>query len=307
METIRLYDVTPRDGLQNEPDIVDTEDKVELILNLVRAGYKDIEVTSFVRPSWIPQLADGAAVLKSLPEAPEGVRFWSLIPNRRGLELALSAGVQHIATFMSASESHNRKNLNRTQQESLNNLNTVISIAKDERLSIRAYLSTVFGCPYEGHVSVSRSVELACRLLEMGADEIALGDTTGMGNPNLVTEVVTAMEDAGVPLEKIALHMHDTRGTGLVNILAGYQAGIRIFDGSTGGVGGCPYAPGASGNVATEDIVNLFECMGISTGIDLDQAVTTANSLGTMLGRELPGRYYRYHIGAQQRAIRTTA
>ena len=182
-----------------------------------------------------------------------------------------------------------------------------MSIAKDEQLSIRAYLSTVFGCPYEGQVSVERSVELASRLLEMGADEIALGDTTGMGNPNLVTEVITAMEAAGIPLSKLALHMHDTRGTGLVNILAGYQAGIRTFDGSTGGVGGCPYAPGASGNVATEDIVNLFECMGISTGIDLDNAVMTAADLSNTLGRDLPGRYYRYHIGAQQRARRTTA
>jgi hydroxymethylglutaryl-CoA lyase len=307
MDSIRLYDVTPRDGLQNEPEIVNTSDKVSLIMSLVEAGYKDIEVTSFVRPSWIPQLADGGDVLRQLPEAPDGVRFWSLIPNRRGLELALSAGVKHIATFMSASESHNRKNLNRTQQESLKNLETVMGIAKDDNLSIRAYLSTVFGCPYEGPVSIERSVEIAVQLVQMGADEIALGDTTGMANPNLVTDVVQAMDDAGVPLSKIALHMHDTRGTGLTNILAGYQAGIRTFDGSTGGVGGCPYAPGASGNVATEDIVNLFECMGVRTNINLDQAVKTAELLSTVLGRELPGRYYRYHLGSQRRAKRNTA
>ena len=307
MDSIRLYDVTPRDGLQNEPEIVNTSDKVSLIMSLVEAGYKDIEVTSFVRPSWIPQLADGGDVLRQLPEAPDGVRFWSLIPNRRGLELALSAGVKHIATFMSASESHNRKNLNRTQQESLKNLETVMGIAKDDNLSIRAYLSTVFGCPYEGPVPIERSVEIAVQLVQMGADEIALGDTTGMANPNLVTDVVQAMDEAGVPLSKIALHMHDTRGTGLTNILAGYQAGIRTFDGSTGGVGGCPYAPGASGNVATEDIVNLFECMGIQTNINLDQAVKTAELLSTVLGRELPGRYYRYHLGSQRRAKRNTA
>ena len=307
MDSVRLYDVTPRDGLQNETVIVSTEDKVQLIENLINAGYKDIEITSFVRPSWIPQLADGAQVIKQLPPQPEGVRYWSLIPNRRGLELALNAGVENIATFMSSSESHNRKNLNRTQQESLHNLKEVLGIAQDERLAVRAYLSTVFGCPYEGHVSIARTVELASRLLEMGANEIALGDTTGMANPNLVYSVIKALEDSGIPLSSISLHMHDTRGTALANILAGYQAGIRSFDGSTGGVGGCPYAPGASGNAASEDIVNLFESMGIQTNVSLDGAVKAAQDLETVLGRPLPGKYYRYHRSAQRRSERNSA
>jgi hydroxymethylglutaryl-CoA lyase len=305
--SVRIYEVTPRDGLQNEPKIIPTEGKLELIQRLIQAGYKDIEVTSFVKPSWIPQLADCSQVLQNLPTPPENVRYWSLVPNRRGMERALDVGVQHIATFMSASETHNRKNLNRTQQESLENVRIVTEMALDEGVTVRAYLSTVFGCPYEGKVNIDHSVELVLRLLDIGAQEISLGDTTGMGNPILIQETISKLDKAGVPLEAIALHLHDTEGTAMANALAGYQMGIRCFDGSTAGVGGCPYAPGAAGNIATEDLVNMFEKMGIQTNINLDVAADTGAYLAELLGKDLPGKYYRYHQGKLKRQNRNSA
>jgi len=298
---IRVYEVTPRDGLQNEAAVVPTEAKVELIGRLVAAGYTDIEVTSFVRPSWIPQLADGPALFQQLPPAPEGVRYWALLPNRRGLERALDCGVEHVAVFMSASETHNRKNLNRTRRESLTNLESVIGEARAEGLTVRAYLSTVFGCPYEGEVAPASTVELATTLRRFGATEIALGDTTGMGNPAQVQRLIGMMTDAGTPVSELALHMHDTRGTALANYLAGYQAGVRVFDGSTAGVGGCPYAPGAAGNASSEDLIHMFEAMGITTGVDLDAAAEVGVYLAGVLGRELAGRYHRYHLGVATR------
>lgn len=307
MDAVRIYEVTPRDGLQNEPVVVTTESKLELIERLVGAGYKDIEVTSFVKPSWIPQLADGLSVVQQLPPAPDGVRYWALIPNRRGLDRAIDAGVGHIATFMSASETHNRKNLNRTRRESMASLEQVIGTARDEGMTVRAYLSTVFGCPYEGRVDPDATVEIIQQLWAAGAEEIALGDTTGMGNPRQVKEIVSKVVASGVPLANIALHMHDTRGTALANYLAGYQAGVRIFDGSTAGVGGCPYAPGAAGNASTEDLVYMFGEMGIDTGVDLDRAAEVGVFLADTLGRELSGRYHRYHLGATARRERTTA
>lgn len=299
-DSVHIYEVSPRDGLQNEPGVVSTADKLALIASLARTGLRDIEVTSFVRPSWIPQLADAAQLVPKLQPV-EGVRYWALIPNMRGLERALDVGITHVATFMSASETHNKKNLNRTRRESLATLHEVIGTAKDEGLQVRAYVSTVFGCPYEGPVDVGRTADIAAELREAGADVLALGDTTGMGDPALVGRVVSAMQAAGLDLDALALHMHDTRGTALANILAGYQAGVRTFDGSVAGVGGCPYAPGASGNAATEDIVHLFEAMGVSTGIDLDRLAETGAALGTILGRELPGRYHKYHLGSRAR------
>jgi hydroxymethylglutaryl-CoA lyase len=297
---VRIYEVSPRDGLQNEAVVVPAHDKVELVRRLVDAGVRDIEVTSFVKPSWIPQLADAKTVLASLRDLStrEDLRLWALIPNRRGLERAIDADVRHIATFMSASETHNKKNLNRTRRESITGLAEVIGTAKDSGQTVRAYLSTVFGCPYEGDVSITDTVALSLDLLALGADEIALGDTTGMGNPGQVVEVVRQLTEAGVPVEKIALHMHDTRGTALANVLAGYQVGVRTFDGSVAGVGGCPYAKGASGNAASDDLVNLFEAMGVSTGIQIEKLAAAGVFLAKRLGRELPGRYHRYHLGA---------
>ena len=303
---IRIVEVSPRDGLQNEKKIISTEDKLQLIQELVNAGYKDIEVTSLVRPSWIPQLADGADVLRNLPKA-DDVRFWALIPNRKGMERALNVGVKNVATFMSASQTHNRKNLNRTQEESLENIRVVTEMALDEGARVRAYLSTVFGCPYEGKIDIARSVEMTQRLLALGIEEISLGDTTGMGDPALVKKVLQAMKKAAIPMEKLALHMHDTQGTGLANVLAGFQEGIRIFDGSTAGVGGCPYAPGASGNVATEDMLNMFHKMGFSTGVNLSKAAEVGQFLANLLEKELPGRYHRYYSGSCSEASQKLA
>ena len=306
--TVRIYEVSPRDGLQNESVVVPASDKVELIRRLESAGVSDIEVTSFVKPSWIPQLADAREVIASLhtlasdPTLDSDVRFWALIPNRRGLERSIDSGVKHIATFMSASETHNKKNLNRTRRESLAGLADVIGTAKDSDQTVRAYLSTVFGCPYEGHVPVENTVQMALELMSHGADEIALGDTTGMGHPGQVLEVIDALTSAGIPVERIALHMHDTRGTALANVLAGFQAGVRTFDGSVAGVGGCPYAPGASGNAASDDLVHLFEAMGETTGIDIQALASAGVFLSERLGRKLPGRYHRYHLGSSATA-----
>jgi hydroxymethylglutaryl-CoA lyase len=305
--TVRIYEVSPRDGLQNESIVVPAEDKVELIRRLVSAGVRDIEVTSFVKPSWIPQLADARDVIASLQtiSTDESVRFWALIPNRRGLERSIDSGVRHIATFMSASETHNKKNLNRTRRESLAGLAEVIGTAKDSGQGVRAYLSTVFGCPYEGEVAVESTVQIALELMAHGADELALGDTTGMGHPGQVMAVIRSLTEAGIPIERIALHMHDTRGTALANVLAGFQAGVRTFDGSVAGVGGCPYAPGASGNAASDDLVHLFEAMGETTGIEIDTLARAGVFLSERLGRELPGRYHRFHLGSNPSSARS--
>jgi hydroxymethylglutaryl-CoA lyase len=301
---ISIYEVSPRDGLQNEATVVSTRDKIGLIQRLVRSGVKDIEVTSFVKPSWIPQLADAADVIASLPTA-DDVRYWGLVPNRVGLERAIDTGLEHVATFMSASQTHNQKNLNRTWRESLKNLQTVIGTAKDTGLTVRAYISTVFGCPYEGEVSIAQTTMLCHELREAGADIIVLGDTIGTGNPRQVQQIVGAVVDAGVPLSALALHMHDTRGTAVANIIAGLQAGVRTFDGAIAGVGGCPYAPGAAGNAATEDLVHVLEAMGHETGIDLNAACGTGAYLSEVLGRDLPGRMHQVHMSRLSSQERT--
>ena len=297
-ERVRVYEVCLRDGLQNEPTHVPTVSKVAIARRLVEAGFKDIEVTSFVRPRWIPQLADAAEVLRQLPEV-EGVRYWSLVPNRVGLDRALEANVRHIATFLSASETHNKKNVNRTVRESLAGLERVIGAARAEGLTVRSYISTVFGCPYEGTVDIERTVRLAKALLAAGAHEIALGDTTGMADPGLVKRTLQALFDAGINKDVLAVHFHDTRGTALVNAYAAWQEGIRSFDGSIGGTGGCPYAPGASGNASTEDLLYMFHQMDIHTGVDLDTAAHVGVFMEQVLGRPLPGRVHRYWVGRQ--------
>lgn len=299
-DSVRLYEVCLRDGLQNEPVIVSTEAKLEIAHRLVAAGFQDIEVTSFVRPRWVPQLADAADVIRNLPQA-EGVRYWALVPNQVGLERAMEAGITHIATFMSASETHNKKNVNRTVRESLESLRRVIQTARGEGLSVRAYLSTVFGCEYEGPMPVERSLELAQALLDAGADQIALGDTTGMGHPVLVQDVLRRFMDAGIGLDRIALHFHDTRGTALANVWAAWELGARSFDASVSGVGGCPYAPGAAGNVCTQDLLYVFDQMGVHSGVDLERVSETGAFLEEVLGRPLSGRYHRYWLGAQER------
>ncbi len=301
---IRLHEVSPRDGLQNEPDIVSTDAKVALIEHLVRAGFVDIEVTSFVSPRFIPQLADASDVLARLPPAPN-VRYWALVPNPVGLERAKSAGIRHIATFLSTSETHNQKNLNRSIAESLSGLQQVIHEAVAEGIAVRGYLSTVFGCPYEGDVPVSKVIELAHALRAAGAAELALGDTTGMADPEQVKLVIAALVESGIPLDTIACHFHDTRGTAVVNAYAAWQVGVTAFDGSISGIGGCPYAPGAAGNASTEDLIHLFQRLGCDVGVDLDLACAAGQFMEGVLGRPLPGRYHQYAQGSALRRARS--
>jgi hydroxymethylglutaryl-CoA lyase len=299
VEPVRLYEVSLRDGLQNEAATVPTEAKLQLLDRLIASGLTDIEVTSFVR--WIPQLADADALVRALPARP-GVRFWALVPNRVGYERAVDAGIRNVGTVLSASETHNRKNVNRTVAESLSGLKQVISEASSNGLRVRAYISTAFGCPYEGVVPIDRSRWLAQALLATGATEIVLGDTIGLADPTLVQATVAALEADGVPPSRIALHLHDTRGTALVNAWAGWLAGVRTFDGSVGGVGGCPYAPGAAGNAATEDLAQMFGHFA-HTGLDLDGLCVAATELERHLGRPLTGRYLRAWASARERSV----
>jgi len=299
-ERVNVYEVAPRDGLQNESAVVPTADKLAFCHALVQGGYTDIEASSFVRPRWIPQLADAADVFARLPRI-EGLTWWGLVPNQRGLDRAIGCGVEAVATFVSASEAHNLKNLNRTVRESLAALNEVIANARADGLRVRSYISTVFGCPYEGRVDPARTADIAGELLAAGAQQISLGDTTGMGNPRLVREVLSCLTSSGVPIEQIALHMHDTRGTALANCLAGLEAGVRTFDASVAGLGGCPYAPGASGNAATEDLVHMLQAMGYETGLDLDAVAEAGHLIEDALGRQLPGRYHLYDRGLRQK------
>lgn len=299
---LNIYEVSPRDGLQNEPTVVATAAKLKLIEYLVAAGCKDIEVTSFVRPRWVPQLADAIDLVAQLPEV-EGVRYWGLVPNEVGLERAMEGGLRCVATVLSASETHNKKNVNRTVRESLASIENVIATATGAGMQVRGYISTAFGCPYEGFVALESSLAIAERLLAAGASQIALGDTVGMGNPALIEAMIARFERAGIPVSLLGMHLHDTRGTALANALTAWNCGIRTIDGSVGGLGGCPYAPGASGNAATEDVVHMFEAMGITTGISLDALSEAGMYAEQLLGRDLPGRYHQFHRGAQQRAL----
>jgi hydroxymethylglutaryl-CoA lyase len=302
---VRVYEVGPRDGLQNEPETVPTAAKLELIGRLAVAGLRRIEVTSFVSPRWIPQLADADALVPLLPALP-GVEYGALVPNAEGYARFRAAGELRVAAFfVSASATHNRKNVNRGIAEHLERFRPVAERAKADGVRLRAYASTVCGCPYEGRVAVGAVVGLVERLRALGADEISLGDTIGVGHPAQVRELVGAV--AGVaPLDRIALHCHDTYGRALANVQAGFEAGVRTFDASLGGLGGCPYAPGASGNVATEDVVDLFEAAGLATGVDLGRLVAASAWLeDEVLRRPLPGRVYRARRGADARAERS--
>lgn len=289
---VRLFEVGPRDGLQNERVRLNVPQKVQLIEGLVNAGMRDIEVGSFVHPKWIPQMANTAEVLQQLPQH-EDVRYWALVPNIRGLENALSAGAKNIAIFISSSETHNKKNINRTISESLENLHKVTDIARKEGLGIRGYVSTVFGCPYEGEVDFERVLEITDALISMGAQQVSLGDTTGMGAPYQVRDGVTRALERFSP-DTLALHLHDTRGLGLANALLALEAGMTTFDGSVGGMGGCPYAPGASGNLGSEDIVHMFNTLGVDTGVDIERLLHVSQLLENEFGTTLNSRFYRY-------------
>lgn len=309
MDAVQLFDVSLRDGLQNESAVVSTERKLAIAQQLIDAGYKDIELTSFVRPRLVPQLADAADVVAGSRRlrGAEDVRFWALVPNQIGLDRAIDAGIEHVCTFMSASESHNRSNVNRSIRESQASLSRVIASASAQDVAVRAYISTVFGCPFEGDVAVSSTLQIGQAMLAAGADVVVLGDTTGMATPHQVKDVLSQLVDGGIPLDKIGLHFHDTRGTAIVNAFAAWQFGARMFDGSTAGVGGCPYAPGATGNAASEDLVYLFDSIGAPSGVDLDGACEVGGLLEDVLGRELPGRFHRYWLAESGRARCRTA
>jgi hydroxymethylglutaryl-CoA lyase len=303
MPDVLIYEVGPRDGLQNEPDTVPTAAKVELVDRLGRAGLRRVEVTSFVSPRWIPQLADAEDTARRAPRR-DRVVYSALVPNEAGYERFRAVGLPVAAFFVSASETHNRKNVNRSVDEHLERFRPVAERAKADGVRLRAYVSTVCGCPYEGEVSPAAVVELVKKLQALGADEISLGDTIGVGVPSQVRALARWVADVA-PLDQVALHLHDTYGRALANVQAGFEAGVRIFDASLGGLGGCPYAPGASGNVATEDVVDLFERSGIGTRVDLDALVDTAAWVERdVLKRPLPGRVYRATLGARERAAR---
>ena len=297
---VTLYEVGPRDGLQNESRMVPTDDKVKLIDALSETGLRAIEITSFVNPKWIPQLADGGEVSRRIARKP-GLVYSALVPNRQGLDAALAAGMKEIAVFMSASETHNKKNVNKTIAQTLAAFRDTVPPALAAGLRVRAYVSTVYGCPYEGDVDPGKAVELARALRELGCYQISLGDTIGVANPRQMRDVLTRVL-AEIPKPEVAVHFHDTRGTALANILVSVEMGITTVDAALGGLGGCPYAPGASGNVATEDVVYMLEGMGVRTGIDLDRLVDCARLASTLVGHEVPSKYYRAAIGARSRA-----
>lgn len=286
LEAVTIVEVGPRDGLQNEPLFFPTEDKIKLVDLLSGSGLSRIEVTSFVHPRAIPQLRDVVEVLGGI-QRQEGVRYSVLVPNKRGCERALEANVDEWALFVSASETHNRKNVNMSVEESLKALREVADMATGTGPGLRGYVITAFGCPYEGAVSDEQVRKILNAYAEMGVAEVSLGDTTGMANPVQVAKMLDwVLKDTTTMA--VAVHFHDSRGTGLANALAAYQAGARIFDSSVGGIGGCPAAEGAMGNIATEDLVNMMEEMGISTGIHFDRLMEAAAFAQSVIGTDLP-------------------
>ena len=297
-----IYEVGPRDGLQNESRQVPTADKIRFIDALVAAGIKDIEITSFVSPKWIPQLADAAEVARGV-QRPAGVRMSALVPNKRGLDTALASGMKEIAIFLSASETHSKKNINKTIAEALSTFDEIVPHALAAKVPVRAYVSTVFGCPYEGDVDPEATVRLTQQLREMGVYQVSLGATIGVANPAQVEDVLTRVL-ARTPAEDIAVHFHDTQGTALANCLVSLQMGITTIDASAGGRGGCPYAPGAAGTLATEDVVAMLHSMNVQTGIDLDKLAEASRTASTFVGHELPSKYLKAHLGKQARARR---
>lgn len=300
-EKVQIYEVGPRDGLQNEKTHLTTKQKVELIEGVVAAGMRRVEITSFVNPKWIPALADHMEVAAALVRRPD-VIYSALVPNMRGLDSASRAKMQEVAVFLAVTETHNRKNINKGVKEALQTYTQVISEARSRNIRVRGYLSCVYGCPYEGRVEREPVIEIAKALLDQGVYEISLGDTIGVGTPRQVAHVIEGLLASGISRDQLAVHFHDTRGTALANIVVALQMGIATVDSALGGLGGCPYAPGASGNVATEDVVYMLSGMGVETGIDLDALVPASLRVGSLLSRELPAKYTRAHVGHCSRA-----
>jgi hydroxymethylglutaryl-CoA lyase len=299
---VKVVEVGPRDGLQNEAAHVATDDKVRLIQALASAGLSHIEVTSFVSPKWIPQLADASEVAHGLEKLNfTDVKTSCLVPNLKGYERFKESKIDELALFMSATESHSKKNINKSIDEALAALKEVADVAKADGYRIRCYLSVVFECPYEGRVPSKQVLRVTEKLVAIGVDEVSLGDTIGAATPRDVYNMVNDVS-AYVDKDKLALHFHDTRGTALANVLAGLEAGVTIFDASLGGLGGCPYAPGAAGNLATEDLVYMLHGMGIETGIDLEKLVDAGALAQTVLNKQLPGRYLKAALATREKA-----
>ena len=289
IDTAKIVEVGPRDGLQNEKVTIPTQAKIDYITALGDAGLRVIEAGAFVSPKWVPQMADTAEVDRNIPKDP-GVEYPVLVPNMRGLERAMEAGVTSIAIFTAASESFNKRNINMTIDESFVNFAEVVPRARAEGMRVRGYVSTAFGCPFEGEVAPEKVLEVCARLLDLGCYEVSVGDTIGVGTPMQVQGVVGLLLQA-IPASKLAMHFHDTRGTALANVLASLELGIATYDASSGGLGGCPYAPGASGNLATEDLVYMLDRMGIDTGVDMARLVAASAIIAPYLDHPLPGKY----------------
>jgi len=287
-KSVRVVEVGPRDGLQNEATTVPTEKKAEFIRLLAAAGLKDIEVASFVHPKWVPQLADAQDLIKRL-EPNTAVRYSALVPNMKGMERAIESGIRRIAVFTAASETFNKKNINMGIQESIDGFKPVVDRALKEGISVRGYVSTCFVCPYEGAVAKEKVAEVTRALFDLGVDEVSIGDTIGAATPKDVESTcghLLTQFAAG----KLAMHFHDTYGMAIANVYQSLQMGFTIFDSSAGGLGGCPYAPGASGNVATEDLLYLLDRLGIETGVSLKLLGRASHFIGQELARELPSR-----------------
>jgi hydroxymethylglutaryl-CoA lyase len=286
---VTVVEVGPRDGLQNEHVTVATADKIEFVNRLSAANLPVIEVSAFVSPKWVPEMADAADVFAGITRRP-GTRYTALVPNLAGLDRALEAGVSEIAIFAASTETFSRKNINQSIDESLTTYRQVCDRAHAAGLRVRGYLSTAFGCPFEGDVPPDRVAEVAARIVDLGVFEVSVSDTIGIAHPGQVPRVLDAVL-ARVPVEKVALHFHDTRGTALANVLTALPFGIRTFDASAGGLGGCPYAPGAAGNLATEDLIYMLDGLGIETGVSLNAVTDASAFIESRLDHRLPSRY----------------
>ena len=301
VDSVKVVEVGPRDGLQNEKVTVPTDAKVSFITALGDAGLRTIEAGAFVSPKWVPQMADTAEVYRNIPKDP-GVEYPVLVPNAKGLDRALDAGVTSIAIFTAASETFNKRNINMSIDESFENYAPVAARAREHGVRVRGYVSTAFGCPYEGDVAPEKVLEVCARLLDLGCYEVSVGDTIGVGTPMQVQGVIGMLLQV-IPAKRLAMHFHDTRGTALANTLAALEMGIATFDASAGGLGGCPYAPGASGNLATEDLVYMLDGLAIESGVDLNRLVAASSIVAPYLDHPLPGRYLQACTRAQAKAV----
>jgi hydroxymethylglutaryl-CoA lyase len=304
VDRLTIYEDSPRDGLQNEKRQIPTADKIALIDRLSACGFAFIEAASFVSPKWVPQMADGAAVLAGIVRA-QGVTYAALTPNLKGYAAAREAGAGEVAIFASASESFSRANLNASVAESLERFAPVAESARCDGMPLRGYVSCVTDCPFEGPVDPGAVSRVAARLFSLGCREVSLGETLGRATPETVAAMLRSVL-AAAPAERLAGHFHDTAGRALENVSVALEMGLRVFDASAGGLGGCPYAPGASGNLATDDVVAMLHGMGIETGIDLDRLVDASRMAAAFVGHELPSKYMKAHLGKQARTRRRT-